>query len=53
MRSTDDTTDTFAIGRSSRPIFYSCGHKCAPGWERSNDLLLKRELLYQLSYGRE
>ncbi len=26
---------------------------CAPGRERSCDLLLKRELLYQLSYGRE
>ncbi len=25
---------------------------CAPGWNRTNDHLLKRELLYRLSYGR-
>ena len=25
---------------------------CPPGWSRTNDLLLKREQLYQLSYGR-
>ena len=26
---------------------------CAPGWDRTNDLLVKSELLYRLSYGRE
>src|SRR3989344_2797090 len=25
---------------------------CAPSWNRTNDLILKRDLLYQLSYGR-
>src|SRR3989344_3666591 len=25
---------------------------CAPGWDRTNDLILKRDLLYRLSYGR-
>ncbi len=26
---------------------------CASGWDRTNDLVLKRDLLYQLSYGRK
>ena len=29
--------------------FFYC---CAPSWNRTNDPLLKREMLYQLSYGR-
>jgi site-specific DNA recombinase len=31
---------------------YSKNPMCAPSWSRTNDPLLKRELLYQLSYGR-
>jgi hypothetical protein len=27
-------------------------NRCPPGWNRTNDRLLKRELLYRLSYGR-
>ncbi len=29
-------------------IFFSC----APSWNRTNDPLLKRQVLYRLSYGR-
>src|SRR3989344_2705908 len=38
-----------AIKNQQRCRFFIAG---APSWNRTNNLFLKRELLYQLSYGR-
>ena len=40
---------------ATRPIFLTrilFPNHCASSWDRTNDLILKRDLLYQLSYGR-
>ncbi len=40
-----------SLAREFSPSIYPCRF-CPPGWNRTNDHLLKREPLYRLSYGR-